>query len=209
MPNNDKIFTKDSMSRPLFEPLSEKHQRSDEWSGPLGFVIGGMASYPVGSERDGALAEQYFNAAVTLIDAIIDQRIADYQVANAALFLYRHCFELLLKAGLPPKVRDEKDIHHLGKLAHSYAHHMRVAGKTVPSWVVKRCEELASVDPGSEAFRYGQHATPKTLDGSAIEHEIHIDLWHLKDAMWALNTELVSQNWLIRMGRGDCQNTQN
>jgi hypothetical protein len=203
MTDTAELFTKDATTRPLFEPLSEQHERPDEWSGPLGFVIGGMATYGVQAERDGALSEQYFNAATGLIDAIIDRRIADYQVANAALFLYRHSFELLLKAGLPAKTRAKKDIHHLGDLAKSYAHHKNAAGKNVPPWVVKRCEELAAMDPGSEAFRYGEYGTPKASDGSAIEDEIHVDLFHLKAAMLALNTALVSQNWSIRMARGD------
>jgi hypothetical protein len=202
MINSVDIFTKEAMTRPLFEAFSEEHERQDEWSGPLGFVIGGFARPSMQAERDGALAEQYFNAANALIEAIIDQRVADYQVANAALFLYRHCFELLLKAGLPVNVRAEKDIHHLGKLAKSYVHHKKLVGETVPPWVIRRCEELAAVDPGSEAFRYGEYGTPKAKDGSPIADEIHIDLHHLKAAMLALNAALVSQNWLIRMARG-------
>jgi hypothetical protein len=197
------LFTQDAISRPLFEPVSEKHERPDEWSGPLGFVVGGMATYAGRAERDGDLAEQYFAAAAALIDAILDQRVADYQVANAALFLYRHSFELLLKAGLPAKVRAEKDIHDLGKLARSYAHHKQQAGHTVPAWIIKRCDELAAIDPGSEAFRYGEYGTPKVKDGQPIIDEIHIDLLHLKAAMAALNAALVEQNWLIRMARGE------
>jgi hypothetical protein len=193
-------FSKEEITRPLFEPMSEKHERPDEWSGPLGFVIGGFARPSMQAERDGALAEQYFEAANALIDAILDQRVADHEVANAALFLYRHCFELLLKAGLPPDVRAKKDIHHLGNLARSYAHHKRQAGDSVPAWVIKRCEELAAIDPGSEAFRYGM---PKAKDGSPIEDEVHVDLLHLKYVMTALNAALVEQNWLIRMARGE------
>ncbi|PDS46724.1 hypothetical protein CO668_01610 [Rhizobium anhuiense] len=195
--------TKEAMTRPLFEPLSEKHERPDEWSGPLGFVIGGFARPSMLAERDGALAEQYFEAANALIESILDKRVADYQVANAALFLYRHCFELLLKAGLPPAVRAKKDIHHLGNLAKSYAHHRQHAGESVPAWIIKRCEELASIDPGSEAFRYGDYGMPKLKDGSTIEDEIHVDLLHLKAAMAALNVALVEQNWLIRMAKGE------
>lgn len=196
------LFTKDAISRPLFEPVSEGHERPDEWSGPLGFVIGGIATYAGQSERDGHLSEQYFAAAEALLDAILDRRIADYQVANAALFLYRHCFELLLKAGLPEKVRAGKGIHNLGKLARSYAHHKQQSGKTVPSWIIKRCDELAAIDPGSEAFRYGKYGTPKA-NGNPITDEIHVDLLHLKAAMAALNSALVQQNWLIRLARGE------
>ena len=191
------------MTGPLFEPLSQKHERPDEWSGPLGFVLGGFNLPSLQAEQDGALADQYFNAATALVDAIIEQRVADYQVANAALFLYRHCFELLLKAGLPPKVRAKKFVHHLGNLAKSYAHHKKQAGEIVPFWVIRRCEELASIDPGSEAFRYGEYGTPKAMDGSPMKDEIHVDLFHLKAAMLALNTALVLRNWPVRMARGD------
>jgi hypothetical protein len=195
--------SKDAMNRPLFEPLDEKHERPDEWSGPLGFVIGGFARPSMQAERDGSLALQYYEAANTLIDAISDKRVADHQIANAALFLYRHSFELLLKAGLPADVRAKKDIHHLGNLAKSFAHHMKEAGKTVPAWVIKRCEELATIDPGSEAFRYGEYGTPKGRDGNPITDEIHVDLYHLKEAMAALNEALVNDKWLIRIARGE------
>ncbi|MBB4483516.1 hypothetical protein [Rhizobium etli] len=197
------IFTEEAMTRPLFEPFSAEHERPDEWSGPHGFVIGGTATYAMQAERDGALAEQYFEAANALVDAILDKQVADYQVANAALFLYRHCFELLLKAGLPSKVREGKNIHHLGNLVKSYAHHKQQEGHVVPAWVITRCEELGVIDPGSLAFRYGDYGTPTAEDGSPIFDEIHVDLHHLKTAMRALNTTLVDQNWSIRMARGD------
>ena len=64
------VFPEGAMTLPLFEPLSEKHERPDEWSGPLGFVIGGFAFLPTRAERDGSLADQYFEAASALIDAI-------------------------------------------------------------------------------------------------------------------------------------------
>lgn len=200
---NTAIPSKEATTRPLFEPPTEKHERPDEWSGPLGFVIGGFARPSMQAERDGALAEQCFEAANALIEAILDKRVADYEVANAALFLYRHCFELLLKAGLPPEIRAKKDIHHLGNLARSYAHHKKQAGQLVLAWVIKRCDELAAIDPGSEAFRYGDYGTPEAKNGSLIDDEVHVDLLHLKSAMSALSAALVEQNWLIRMARGE------
>lgn len=48
-----------------------------------------------------SLAEEYFAAANELVDAIKEKRIADYQVGNAALFLYRHSCELILKGKRP------------------------------------------------------------------------------------------------------------
>ncbi len=189
------------MMRPLFEPLSDDHARPDEWSWPLGFVIGGMATYADQSEREEHLAGQYFTAAEALVDAILDKRVADYEVANAALFLYRHCIELLLKAGLPSQVRARKNIHHLGNLAKSYAHHQQRAGRTVPAWVIGRCEELASIDPGSEAFRYGECGVPEAKNRAPLVEEIHVNLVHLKDTMKTLNAALAEQNRLIRMER--------
>ena len=50
------IFPEGAMTQALFEPLSEKHERPDEWSGPLGFVIGRFAFLPTQAERDGSLA---------------------------------------------------------------------------------------------------------------------------------------------------------
>ena len=116
-------------------------------------------------------------------------------MANAALFLYRHYCELLLKAGLPSHVRARKNIHHLGDLAKSYAaHYQQQAGHAVPAWIIRRCEELASIDPGSEAFRYGEY-------GASPVEEVHVDLVHLKAAMKALFAVLVEQNRLIRIGQ--------
>lgn len=197
------IFTRAAMTRPLFEPLTEQHERPDEWSGPLGFVIGGFSRPAMQAERDSSLALQYFEAAEALVEAIVDKRIADYQVANAALFLYRHSVELLLKSGLPPTARAKKNVHNLSNLARSYAHHKQKCGMIVPAWVIHRCEELATIDPGSEAFRYGDYGTPQRKGHPPIEDEVHVDLFHLKAAMAALNAALVEQNWLIRMAKGE------
>lgn len=185
-------LTEAAMMRPLFEQLTEDHERLDEWSAPLGFVFGGMATYAEVSERDEQLAEQYRVAAEALVDAILEQRVVDHQLANPVLFLYRHCWELLLKAGLPSDVRASKNVHDLPTLAKSYAAHYRQrAGHDVPTWIMQRCEELASIDAGSTAFRYGEC-------GAMLEGEVHVDLVHLKAAMKTLSAVLVEQNRLIR-----------
>ncbi|MBE0702523.1 MAG: hypothetical protein IH582_05020, partial [Afipia sp.] len=105
------IFTEETMTRPLFEELTGDHAREDEWSGPHGFAIGGMMQANTAS-----LAEEYFAAANELVDAIKEKRIADYQVGNAALFLYRHSCELILKAALPASKRT----HNLTGLTDSF-----------------------------------------------------------------------------------------
>ena len=94
------VFTEETMTRPLFEELTGDHAREDESSGPHGFAIGGMMQANTAS-----LAEEYFAAANELVDAIKEKRVADYQVGNAALFLYRHSCELILKAAIPASKR--------------------------------------------------------------------------------------------------------
>lgn len=191
------IYTDDAMSRPLSEPLSERHERVDAWSEPLGFVVGGMAHAARQVDRDGILAEQYFTAANALIDATAQGHVADYQVANAALFLYRHTFELLLKAGLPPAVRNAQRTHNLAALGQTYVQHRSSEGVKVPRWALRRLEELAALDPDSQAFRYGSSGIASKSD------ELHVGLFHLKASMLALYSALVEQNWSVRMARGD------
>jgi hypothetical protein len=37
-------FTEDAMKRPLFEEPGPHIERADPWSGPQGFLLGGMAA---------------------------------------------------------------------------------------------------------------------------------------------------------------------
>jgi hypothetical protein len=161
------------MTRPLFQEPTSEIERPDPWTGPKGFMFGGMLQANAAS-----LAEEYFEGATALIETVKRNEVADYKVANAALFLYRHSFELSLKARLPPEVLAKKRIHDLGKLADSFAHWVRKHdGQQVPTWVIRRLKELAVIDPGSLAFRYGEY-----LHGD----ELYIDLYHLQVAMKAL-----------------------
>jgi len=188
------VFTEEAMTRPLFEELTGHHAREDEWSGPHGFAIGGMMQANTAS-----LAEEYFVAANELMDAIREKRIADYRVGNAALFLYRHSCELLLKAALP----DAKRVHDLISLTDSFVEMVKERyGQDVPAWIVRRMKELAAIDPNSTAFRYGEYRTPIDADDSPIEFEAYVSLPHLQAAMLALNTALVSAVAEIRMAQG-------
>lgn len=176
------VFTEEAMTRPLFEELTGEHTREDEWSGPHGFAIGGMMQANTAS-----LAEEYFAAANELVDAIKEKRIADYRIGNAALFLYRHSCELILKAALPGAKRG----HDLIDLTDSFvAMAKEQYGQDVPAWIVRRMKELASIDPNSTAFRYGKYGTPI------------VSLPHLQAVMLALNTALVSAVAEIKMARG-------
>ena len=188
------VFTEEAMTRPLFEELTGDHAREDEWSGPHGFAIGGMMQ-----ANKASLAEEYFAAANELVEAIKEKRIADYQVGNAALFLYRHSCELILKAALPAPERT----HDLVGLAESFVEMVRVKyGQNVPEWIVRRLKELSAIDPISTAFRYGHYGTPIDEGGSPIEFEAYVSLPHLQAAMLALNIALAEAVAEIKMGRG-------
>ena len=84
----------DAMKRPLFEEPSPACERSDPWSGPKGFMFGGMC-LPTRPYID--TAQQYFEAASLLIVAIEQESVADYTLANPIFFLYRHWLELMVK----------------------------------------------------------------------------------------------------------------
>jgi hypothetical protein len=188
------IFTQEAMTRPLFEELTGDHAREDEWSGPHGFAIGGMMQANTAS-----LAEEYFAAANELIDAIKEKRIADYRIGNAALFLYRHSCELILKAALPASKRT----HNLADLTDSFVEMVKAKYRQdVPDWIARRMKELAAIDPNSTAFRYGSYGTPLDGTGAPIEFEAYVSLAHLQAAMLALNTALVEAVSEIKMARG-------
>jgi hypothetical protein len=187
------IFTKEAMTRPLFQEPSDDIMREDPWTGPKGFMFGGMSQATMAG-----LAEEYFEAA-NLIDAIKRSELEDYKFANAALFLYRHSFELVLKAALDKPKR----IHDLGKLADSFVQLVKERyHQDVPGWVTHRIKELASIDPGSLAFRYGDYLDPLKERCARLNGEVYIDLHHLQAAMKALNSALVGAVGEIAMTRG-------
>ncbi|TPL76259.1 hypothetical protein FJ941_25590 [Mesorhizobium sp. B2-3-13] len=188
------IFTEEAMTRPLFEELAEHHARENGWSGPHGFALGGMMQ-----ANNASLAEEYFAAANELIEAIKDQRVEDYRVGNAALFLYRHACELILKAALP----GQKRIHDLIALTDSFVEMVRTRYKQdVPEWIVRRMRELAAIDPQSTGFRYGDYGTPIDGNDLPVGFEAYISVPHLQAAMLALNTALVRVVDEIKMARG-------
>lgn len=188
------IFTEEAMTRPLFEELVEYHAREDGWSGPHGFAIGGMMQASTAS-----LAEEFFAAANELIEAIKDKRVEDYRIGNAALFLYRHSCELILKAALP----EPKRTHDLIRLTDSFVEMVKSRhSQDVPRWIVKRLKELAAIDPQSTAFRYGDYHAPIDANGAPINFEAYVSLPHLQAAMLALNTALTSAVDDIKMARG-------
>jgi hypothetical protein len=170
------------MTRPVFEEPSESAERSDPWSGPKGFMIGGM-SHP----RLQDLGQQYFDAAYLLTEAIKRGDHEDYKLSNPVLFLYRHSIELFLKSYM---VKAEKK-HGLEKLAQNFTEYMkREYAADIPSWINARIKEVAAIDPTSTAFRYGVTYDRDLKLDVRVPGETYVSLPHLQQAMLALNTAL-------------------
>lgn len=178
----------DTPYRPLFAEPTEDCEREDPFSGPMGFMFGGMF-VPTRLE----LSQQYFDAANLLLEAIKKQRIEDYALTNPALFLFRHALELVLKAILeqaaegPPK--NEHNLSVLLERVQSFAKDKYQ--QDVPGWIVSRIGEFAAIDPGSMAFRYGQDRYGgKKSAFSSIPGETYVGLPYLQQSMEALYTAL-------------------
>jgi hypothetical protein len=161
--------------RPLFEEPSGAFEREQPLSGPLAFVVGGMA-VPTMAE----LADQYVLAAELLVDAIVSGDCEDYLVPNPVLFLHRHALELRLKwlMGEPARTHD------LDRLVRELALPLPVGlGVALPDWLGKRLAEFASIDPGSTSFRYARTRDRSTRLDIPVEGEIFVDVRHLRDVM--------------------------
>lgn len=170
------------LNRPLFVEPTEEMEREDPWSGPQGFMLGGMA---LPTRED--LAEQYFDAAQVLIAAVKRGDVEDYRLVNPALFLYRHSLELQLKAATGAGARG----HNLASLAVDlnrtvHARH----GHPVPAWMIARLQELASIDPGSTAFRYGEIHEAGTKRWVPVGGEVYVDVRQLEAVMAALRSAI-------------------
>ncbi|MCI5103891.1 MAG: hypothetical protein MRY60_08950 [Algiphilus sp.] len=151
--------------QPLFRDSGEGDQREDAYSGPFGFLIGGITGF----ERH-ELAEQYLTAANLLVESIRKQQVADYEIAYPVLFLYRHALEVLIKF----LIGSESNHHRLDALADDLVRFARDKhGERVPSWIVGRLREIARIDPTSEAFRYGEDRyEPKAR--RPVPHETYV-----------------------------------
>lgn len=166
------------MMRPLFEEPTVDIEREDPWSGPKGFMLGGW-SLPTRSE----MAKQYLEAANALVDAIKQNEMEDYRIANPVLFLYRHAVEMTLKGIMysAPKTHD------LRRLADDFDAFIKdKCGQSVPTWITTRLKEIAGIDPNSTAFRYGEYQCNGPNQAALADGEIYIDLFHLQRSMKAL-----------------------
>jgi lipopolysaccharide export system protein LptC len=189
------MFSKEQMNRPLFEELTPQHERSDEWSSVPSFVVGGMANLNYQH-----LGQQYFDAAHVLAEHIKNREyLADYQLSNPILYLYRHSIELFLNAIL----RDAAKTHDLSTLAVEYQEFVKSKfASDVPDWVVNRMKELSEIDPNSTAFRYNKVYHKISKSDVPVSGEYNVDLSHLQSAMLALNTALVGVIAAVACGEG-------
>jgi len=183
---NDEKFTDsgENADRPLFEELCEAHYRESAFEGPFGFLIGGMA---LPSKDD--LAREYFEAANHLLERIRQCEVEDFTLTNPILFLYRHSIEMLLKSRLvdPPKR------HGLEGLVEAFVAMIKSRfNQDVPGWIVHRIKELASIDPESTAFRYGESYDKARKQHIPVDGELHIDLNYLQEVMVALHRALAT-----------------
>lgn len=173
--------------QPLFTEPTEDCQREDPFSGPMGFMFGGVF---VPSRLE--LSRQYFDAANLLLDAIKKQRIEDYALTNPALFLFRHALELVVKAILESRPGSALAGHDLTVLLDHLQRFVKEHfNQEVPSWIVSRVKEFAAIDPGSTAFRYGvDRYDGKRSQPTSIKEELYVGLPHLQTVMEELYTAL-------------------
>lgn len=187
-------FTEEQMHRPLFEEPTVEIERPDEWSEPLGFLVGGAAN-----QRYQHLGQQYFNAANHLVECIKHQDVADCEVANPVLYLYRHSIELFLKSIMKGAAKT----HSLDTLAEEYRTFIKEQFDAVcPEWIISRMKELGAIDPNSTAFRYNMNYNKSTKSDSPVDGEFHVNLHHLQSAMTALNIALVGTIATVACGEG-------
>ncbi len=179
----EQIFTKEAMSRPLFEEPGEHIVREDPFSGPQGFMVGDEFT-PTLVE----MAQQYFDAAHMLLESIKRGEWEDYKLVNPALFLYRHSLELLVKGLLGQASRT----HDLATLADELnATSLVNWQRPMPSWMINRLKEIAAIDPGSTAFRYGENYDPVLkVRAPPVPSATYVSVPHLQRAMLTLNAAL-------------------
>ena len=175
-------FEQSPMMRPLFEDPTAEIERPDPFTGPQGFMLGGEF-LPTKEE----MAQQYFEAANLLVDAIKRGDMEDYRLTNPVLFLYRHALEMKLKGILPNVAKT----HDLARLAGEFEDLIkRKCGRSIASWIAARLKEIAGVDPTSTAFRYSQYYCKKTKQDVSVAGETYVSLAHLQRAMTLLISAL-------------------
>lgn len=159
------------MKKTLFQN-EEFEGRDCEWSLPKGFMFGGLIDLAHDNLR--AYAAQYMNAADIIINAIYNNQIEDYYVANPVFYLYRHAVELYLKNVLRKKGMENNTIHSLHSLIDKI--------DDIPNEIRIIILELHNIDPRSINFRYNSNRPPN------FPNEEFCDAGNLKDQMRRLRS---------------------
>lgn len=179
----ERVFTREAMNRPLFEEPGDHIVREDPLSGPQGFMVGDEFT----PTRVG-MAQQYFDAAHLLLESIKRGDWEDYKLVSPALFLYRHSLELLVKGllGASPRTHDLSELADMLDAASTARW-----GRQAPAWIINRLKEIAAIDPGSTAFRYGENYD-RAIKANVppVPSAMYVSLPHLQRAMLTLNAAL-------------------
>jgi hypothetical protein len=165
------------MWRPLFKEPDDELEREDEWSEPKGFLIGGWALY---TKRE--IAQQYFDAANILVEAIERNQWEDYKLAFPVLYLYRHMLELMLKA----IVNSRTPTHDIGELMSDVEALVQARyGQPLPAWIGTWLREISVRDSNSTTYRYGEVYDKASKSYGPVPGEEHVELRNLQEAMEA------------------------
>lgn len=122
-----------------------------------------------------------------LVESILQNQSEDYRLAYPALFLYRHSLELLLKE----VIGSRSPQHDLRTLTAAFEEVVQERfNQPVPSWFKDRMMELAAIDPGSTAFRYGENYDKASKSFGPVPGEVHADLRYLRAVMETMNRAL-------------------
>ena len=179
----ERVFTREAMTRPLFEEPGDHIVRDDPISGPQGFMVGDEFT-PTRME----MAQQYFDSAHLLLESIKRGDWEDYKLVSPALFLYRHSLELLIKGLLGASPRTH-DLSELTDILDATA--IARWGRPLPVWISARVKEIAAIDPASTAFRYGENYDREIkANVPPVPSAMYISLPHLQRAMLTLNAAL-------------------
>lgn len=168
----------------LFRDPGEGDEREDGYSEPHGFLLSGM-----GPDERESIAYQYLQAANLIVESVRQKRIADYEIAYPVLYLYRHAIEVLLKV----LVGGSKNHHRLDALGSDLVIHVREHfGQEVPRWVIEQLNEVARIDPTSQAFRYGEdrYSNCKANQRRPVPHETYVRVEDLHNSMNRLYSAL-------------------
>jgi hypothetical protein len=159
---------------PLFRELAEEDDEFD----PVDLLVGGMARWSDPEQ----IAASYMAAGHALINHAL-QNGEPWEVAYPILFVYRHALELYLKSVLRPS----KLNHDLAALVSQFESFVgNELQQELPPAFRRYLMEFASMDPGSQSFRYSDArgaSSPAPTEPSLDRGEYSVDLEHFRVVM--------------------------